>query len=100
MPGSWRIELTMTEGNMRNNVNGLGDGSNVRGYSPTSLHQGPYPFDSIRSAGVLKRVLAGCLAVAVGAVPGIAAERKAPRKESPKKVERIDCMVGTDNRQA
>jgi len=53
-----------------------------------------------------RTLLAGALAVSLGALPGIAAEkkgeaRKAEAKKTPKgKRERIDCMVGTEDRQA
>ena len=49
-------------------------------------------------------MLAGALAVSLGALPGIAAEKKkgeakkAVVKKGPR--ERIDCMVGTEDRQA
>ena len=42
-----------------------------------------------------------CVAVALAAAPAVAAEKKkAVRHVPPKKVERIDCMVGTEDRQA
>jgi hypothetical protein len=49
----------------------------------------------------MKPWLAAALAVTLAAtsILALAAERKA-RKESPGKLERIDCMVGTDERQA
>jgi hypothetical protein len=46
-------------------------------------------------------VLAACMAVTLAAGPAFGAERKAhAKKEPPKKLERIDCMVGTEERQA
>jgi hypothetical protein len=51
-------------------------------------------------------LLAGAIAVSLGTLPGIAAEKKGEarkaqaKKGPPGKRERIDCMVGTEDRQA
>jgi hypothetical protein len=51
-------------------------------------------------------LVAGAIAVSLGTVPGIAAEKKAEARKAhahkgpPGKRERIDCMVGTEDRQA
>ncbi|MCC7485715.1 MAG: hypothetical protein IT529_12105 [Burkholderiales bacterium] len=60
------------------------------------------PGDRRAGAGLLAVALVACVAVVAGGASAVAAEKKTrvARKAPPPKLERIDCMVGTEDQQA